>query len=354
MSRQRWMIYGANGYSGELIARQARESGLTPVLAGRNPDKVQGLAAVLGLEYRIFSLDNMSDIVENLKDMHLVLHCAGPFSATSAPMLAGCTLSKTHYLDITGEIEVFEYAHARDTSAKTAGILVCPGVGFDVIPTDCMAAALKDALPDAHKLLLGFDSPASVSAGTAKSSLEGLVKGGKIRQNGKIRSVPLNHIITRINFGNGEKTAVTIPWGDVSTAYYTTGIPNIEVYMPVSPRAARLAGLVRWTTPLLGLSPIERGLKSLIEKRIKGPSARAREKSVSYIWGNLQNEHGESRTGYLKTANGYDVTVHGSLGVVRKLLAEKVTPGCITPARLMGKAYISTLPGSSPIYISEP
>ena len=124
--------------------------------------------------------------------------------------------------------------------------------------------------------------------------------------------------------------------------------------MPISPRAVRLAGLVRWTTPLLGLGPIERGLKSMIEKRIKGPSARAREKSVSYIWGNLQNERGDSRTGYLKTSNGYDVTIHGSLGVVRKLLGGKVSPGCITPARLMGKAYISTLPGSSPIYISEP
>src|SRR3546814_3482070 len=121
----------------------------------------------------------------------LVLHCAGPFSATSAPMIEACLQAKAHYLDITGEISVFEHAQTQDARAKAAGIVVCPGVGFDVIPTDCVAAALKAALPDATHLALGFDSRSGFSPGTAKTSVEGLAQGGKVRENGHIRAVPL-------------------------------------------------------------------------------------------------------------------------------------------------------------------
>ncbi len=185
--------------------------------------------------------------------MGLVLHCAGPFSATAAPMMAACLSAHAHYLDITGEISVFEHARTLDAAARAAGIVICPGVGFDVIPTDCVAAALKAALPDATHLALGFDSRSGFSPGTAKTSVEGLAQGGKVRQDGRIVSVPLAYKTRRIDFGDGEKLAMTIPWGDVSTAYATTGIPNIEVYIPGSPAMvarARRANRLRW---LLGI-----------------------------------------------------------------------------------------------------
>ena len=244
-----WMIYGANGYTGELIAREAVSRGLKPVLAGRTAAKVEPLAANLGLQARVFDLRDAAATARGVEGMGLVLHCAGPFSATAAPMMAACLATHAHYLDITGEISVFEHARTLDAAARAAGIVICPGVGFDVIPTDCVAAALKAALPDATQLALGFDSRSGFSPGTAKTSVEGLAQGGKVRQDGRIISVPLAYKTRRIDFGDGEKLAMTIPWGDVSTAYATTGIPNIEVYIPGSPamvararRANRLNG----------------------------------------------------------------------------------------------------------------
>ena len=173
-----WMIYGANGYTGELIAREAAGRDLKPVLAGRTAAKVEPLAASLGLQARVFDLGDAAATSKSVEGMVLVLHCAGPFSATAAPMMAACLATHAHYLDITGEISVFEHARTLDAAARAAGIVICSGVGFDVIPTDCVAAALKAVLPDATHLALGFDSRSGFSPGTAKTSVEGLAHGG--------------------------------------------------------------------------------------------------------------------------------------------------------------------------------
>lgn len=128
-----WIIYGANGYTGELIAREAVRQGLKPTLAGRNKAKVEALAQELGLGYKAFGLDNVDAVSEQLQGFKLVMHCAGPFSATSKPMMEACIKAGAHYLDITGEISVFELAQSLNSQAEKADIVLCPGVGFDVI-----------------------------------------------------------------------------------------------------------------------------------------------------------------------------------------------------------------------------
>src|SRR5262245_50768895 len=334
-----WMIYGANGYTGELIARGAVSHGLKPMLGGRTAAKVEPVAVSLGLQARVF---NLGDAVArpSLEGMGLVLHCAGPFSATAAPMMTACLAAHAQYLYITGDISVFEHARTLDAAARAAGIVICPGVGFDVIPTDCVAAALKAALPDATHLALGFDSRSSFSPGTAKTSVEGLAEGGKVRRDGRIVSVPLAYKTRHIDFGDGEKLAMTIPWGDVSTAYATTGIPNIEVYIPGSPAIvaqARRAHRLKW---LLGMGVVQNFIKWRIEKTVKGPSAAKRDAQPTFVWGEATNARGDKRTARVKTANGYSLTVTGALAVVEHLLAHDVN-GVAGIARRHGLAPIA-------------
>lgn len=347
-----WLIYGANGYTGELIAREAVRRGLQPVLAGRNAEPLAALAKELRLEHRTFGLDTPQQLAEGLRDIGLVLHCAGPFSATSAPMIDACLQAHAHYLDITGEIDVFEHTHAQHARAQRAGVVLCSGVGFDVIPTDCIAALLKSALPDATHLALGFDSRSGLSPGTAKTSIEGLAQGGKVREDGLLRSVPLAWRVRDIDFGDGRKTAMTIPWGDVATAYYSTGIPNIEVFLASPPaliRSARRANHFRW---LLGLKPVQRFIKRRIGQRVKGPDAEARERMATYVWGEARNAAGAVRTARIKTANGYALTITGALAVVEFLLAQRMAGGAYTPSRLCGADLVTRLPGSGPVQMS--
>lgn len=348
-----WIIYGANGYTGELIAREAVKQGLNPTLAGRSLEKVQPLAQELGLNATSFTLDSSAAITKAIQGHSLVLNCAGPFSATAEPMMQACIKAGAHYLDITGEIAVFELAQQLSEQAKAANIVLCPGVGFDVIPTDCVAAALKEALPDATHLALGFDSRSGFSPGTAKTSVEGLAQGGKVRINGKIQTVPLAYKVREIDFGDGEKSAMTIPWGDVSTAYHSTGIPNVEVYLPGSPRFIRSAKRANLIRPVLKIGFIQNLIKNRIAKTVKGPDEAQRAKMPTYVWGEATNAKGETKTARIKTANGYSLTIVGALTVAQHLLQHAPeTGGAYTPSLLMGKTLVEQLPESGVIQIN--
>jgi short subunit dehydrogenase-like uncharacterized protein len=345
----RLLIYGANGYTGRLIARAAAERGLAPVLAGRSREALAALAAELGCESRVFDLADPARVAAGIAGSRVVIHCAGPFSATAAPMLAACLAARVHYTDITGEIEVFEHAFRQDAAARAAGIVVCPGTGFDVVPTDCLAAMLSAALPDATRLALGFDSRGSMSRGTAATSIESLGRGSCVREGGELRRIPLGSRSRRIDFGAGEKLATAIPWGDVSTAFRTTGIPDIEVYVPVSPKALanlRRLGRLGW---LLRRAAVQAFLKSRIAKREPGPDQAARESSPVHVWGEAQNAAGRRVTARIRVPNGYTLTRDASVAVAERLLAGGAPAGFTTPARLMGRDFVTRLPGVSQV-----
>lgn len=347
-----WIIYGANGYTGELIAREAARRGHRPLLAGRSREKIDTLARELGLEARGFGLDDAAQAARQIEGHALVLNCAGPFSATAAPMIEACLHARAHYLDITGEIAVFELAQSLHARAREAGVVLCPGVGFDVIPTDCVAAALKAALPDATHLALGFDSRTGLSPGTAKTSVEGLAQGGKVRRDGMIVSVPLAHRVRRIDFGDGEKAAMTIAWGDVSTAYYSTGIANIEVFMPAPPAMIANARRANWVRPLLGLMWVQKLIKARIARTVKGPNEEQRAQMPTFVWGEASNARGQKKTARVRTANGYSLTVTGSLAVVEHLMTHKPSGGATTPSKLVGADLVTRLPGSGPLLVN--
>jgi short subunit dehydrogenase-like uncharacterized protein len=349
--RRPWMIYGANGYTGELIAREAARRGLSPLLAGRSEQKIAPLARELGLEHRHFELGDPAAVSAGITGIALVLHCAGPFSATARPMMEACLKAGAHYLDITGEIAVFELAHQLDGRARQAGVLLCPGVGFDVVPTDCLAAALKHSLPDATRLALGFDTRGGMSPGTARTSVEGLAQGGRVRREGRLVTVPLAWRTRRIDFGDGEKLAMTIPWGDVSTAWHSTGIQDIEVYMAASPRLVARLRRLDWIRPLLGLGPVQSWLKRRIGRTVRGPQGEQRARAPTFVWGEAGNAAGTVITGRIRVANGYDVTVHAALGIVEQMLATRRVAGHLTPSQLVGRDFVEQLPGSASIEV---
>jgi short subunit dehydrogenase-like uncharacterized protein len=343
-----WMIYGANGYTGELAAREAVRKGHAPILAGRNAEAVGKLARELGLPSRVFSLDDPQSTAAELYGIQAVLHCAGPFVHTSAPMVNACLATGAHYLDITGEIAVFESILARGEEARKANVSLLPGVGFDVVPSDCLAARLAAALPDATELVLAFDTAGgSVSRGTLKTMIESLPAAGAVRRNGEIVPVPVAFDAREIDFGpgTGKRWAMTIPWGDVSTAYHSTGIPNIRVYSGTPPaqirRMKRLAPLL----PLAGWGPVKRFALRWVERKVTGPSEQVRETARVHLWGEVRNAAGRTATATLETPEGYRFTASSSLASVESLLQGTVPPGAWTPSRAFGVDFVTRIPG---------
>ena len=351
--RIEWMIYGANGYTGHLVAVEARQRGLKPVLAGRRAGPIEKLAAELGLPMRVFGLDDASAAAAAIADTAVVANCAGPFAATSTPMIDACLRSRAHYLDITGEIEVIVAAQRRHADAQAAGIVICPGVGFDVIPTDCMAAVLKEALPDATHLVLAFEARGPMSPGTARTMARSLrlgQHGGRVRRNGVIEEVPLAQSWRRIDFAGRSATAIAIPWGDLATAWFSTGIPNIETYAVVPCAAAIASRALNWVRPLLASAPGQMLLDRLAN-RVSGPSEEQLRTGRSRLWGEVRNAAGERRTAHLETANGYRLTADGTTMAVQYLLTNAPSGGYYTPSMLLGARCVEQLPGSTPIRV---
>jgi short subunit dehydrogenase-like uncharacterized protein len=334
-----YMVYGANGYTGELIAREAVRRGERPVLAGRNREAVEKLANELGCEARVFDLDK-----PDLSNVKLVLHCAGPFIQTSKPMVDACLNAGAHYLDITGEIAVFESIFRRHDEAVARGVTLLPGAGFDVVPTDCLAAMLAERMPDATHLALAFyPKGTSLSRGTTKTMLESIGAGGAIRENGKIVRVPVAYEAREVPFSCGPRTVMTIPWGDVATAYRSTGIPNIRVYVATHAKTVKRTRLMRPLLPIAGLKPIRRLLQKFADRRSSGPDAQMRANARMYLWGEVKNASGATRAMTMTTPEGYAFTVVSALNAVERVLAG-TRPGAFTPAQLLGADFVATVP----------
>ncbi len=343
--RTRFVIYGANGYTGQLIAEAAKERGLDAVLAGRNERAVRSLAERLSLEARVFSLDDEAATRRGLEGVVAVLHCAGPFSQTSRPMLDGCLRAGVHYLDITGELSVFESVFARHAEIERAGIVALPGAGFDVVPTDCLAVALAGELPGASKLILGLSFGGGLtSPGTAKTGVEILAGGLRKRRGGVLGPVPKRERLHRIPFTDKERWGLAFPWGDISTAYWSTGIPDITDYVALGRNTKRLASVLDPLSTLLRVGPVRRLVQSYAHRTAQGPDEQERASGRTRLYGRVQDPSGAFVEMELSTPEGYRHTIDAALACTLGLLEGDVPAGAMTAGKAFGGDFVLSLP----------
>ncbi len=346
-----WLLYGANGYTGRLIAEEAAARGERPVLAGRREAPVREVAEPLGLAWRVFPLDDARALRRGIEGAPAVLLAAGPFSRTSRPVVEAALAAGAHYLDITGEIAAIEAAFARDAEARESGVALLPACGFDVVPSDCLAASLAAALPGAARLDLAFAAlGGGPSAGTAKSMLEGLARGGAIREGGRIRRVPIAWGQRIVPFHDRPRLVVSIPWGDVATAWRSTGIPDIVTWMAAPRALVRAAPLLRLAGVALRAGPARRLAQRIAGRAVSGPDRESRSAGVSQLWGRVEDGAGRAVEGWARTPEGYRFTAMSSVACVRRLLAEprpgaaEPRAGALTPSLAFGAGFLADLP----------
>jgi short subunit dehydrogenase-like uncharacterized protein len=340
-----FLIYGSYGYTGNLIAEHAVELGLHPLLAGRDETRLRAQAERLALEYRVIDLADTPALESALRETGMVAHCACPFVLTFKQMAEACLRTGAHYLDISGEIEGFEALAALDSQAKAAGVMLLPGAGFDVVPSDCLAAHMKRRLPSATHLRIFIRSVGGgISNGTARSSIENMQRAGRIRRDGKITSVPPAWQVLERDFGRGPVRTVSIGWGDVSTAYHSTGIPNVETYMALPDAAIRGLKIMRVIGPLLYNRPVKRLLQSLLRFRPAGPDEEHRKKGFSLMLGEVEDGRTTLQT-KLRAPEGYQLTMLTASAIAQRILGGDFKPGFQTPSRAYGADFILEFPG---------
>ena len=313
------------------------------MLAGRSEARLRALVARAGdedeLPTRAFGLDDTERLERELRDVSAVLHCAGPFVDTSAPMVRACLATGTHYLDITGEVDVFEAVFAEDAPARAAGVVLLPGVGFDVVPSDCLAALLAARLPGAEPpaaLELAFAGGGGMTRGTARTLVRSLPRGVLVRRGGRLERQPWGALRRRVDFADRAREVMAIPWGDVVTAAYSTRARDITVYTAMGPLAGRLLGLAS----VAARRPAAAAVLDRIASRARGPSARARERTRVELWGRAQASGGAVVEGWLTVPNGYTLTARTAVDAAMRVLEGQVEPGAHTPSQAFGASYV--------------
>ncbi|MCW2900492.1 MAG: Saccharopine dehydrogenase [Streptosporangiaceae bacterium] len=322
----RLMIYGATGYTGRLVAEHAQHLDLDFIVAGRNQERVDTLAKELGVEGRSFPVDDPALVRDGLDDVTAVLNVAGPFRKTAGPLMDACIAGGVHYLDTTAEYGVFAAAQTRHAEAAAAGVMVMAGAGWDVVPSDCVAAHAAARVTDpirlriALKLLSASPEEAAglnlFSRGSIASATEGIGElGALVRADGDIVTLPEPKTAS-FDFGDGGPEAcVSAPMGDLVTSHVSTGVPTIEVY-------------VQTGQPL----PIDIDLDALPD----GPTAAEREVGRSKVVAEATGRDGSVARALIDTPTGYRFTQHSSVEIARRVLEGSFTAGFQSPASAYG------------------
>ncbi len=340
-----WLIYGAYGYTGQLLVAEVVQRGYKPTLSGRNPAQLEPLAAQYGLPWLALDLQKQAALNEAIEPFDLVLHAAGPFSQTSDPMIRACLAGKTHYLDITGEIPVFENTLSYDRLAQSRNVALISGVGFDIVPTDCLAAYVAGQLPDATELEIGIHAGLVLSAGTVKTALEQVSGGSAVRRNGHIQPIRLGQGRKAITFAHGETVeCLPIPWGDLATAQQSTGIGNVTAYLS-APGVPGLGVITAVSGFLLRAAPLRHLAQRLVARTVAGPDAETRQTARSYVWAQARNNEGQAAQAWLDLPEIYRFTVLAALNAVQETLA-RPPAGALTPAQAFTPDFVLTIPGA--------
>ncbi|HYC53734.1 MAG TPA: saccharopine dehydrogenase NADP-binding domain-containing protein [Candidatus Binatia bacterium] len=330
-----FLLYGATGYSGSLLARASVARGMRPVLAGRNGAALEKLAGQLDLTFRVAALDDTRALDRALQGIGVVLHAAGPYSSTAAPMLEACMRAGAHYLDLTGEIGVVEQLAARGAQARSRGIMVMPGVGLDVVAGDCLALHTASRIKRPVRMKMGVHGLRLVSRGTAKTIVEA-AGDGKARRGGRITAMPLGSVERSFDFGWGPTACLNVSWADVATAWYTTGIPDIEVYCEAIVPLRLLAMSNRTMGAMLSTPPMQAWIKAHVDLLPPGPDEDARRRGAAIFVVEVEDAAGDRAVSRLRTAEAYSFTAMVAPAIAARAVSGDVEAGFQTPARVYG------------------
>jgi short subunit dehydrogenase-like uncharacterized protein len=342
--RDRLLVYGATGYTGGLLADLAKQRGLAPIVAGRSRAKVEAVAARLGLEARAASVDDAAQLAEMLRDVACVISSAGPFARTARQMFDACIAAGAHYLDVTGEIDVFALAEATDARARKAGVMLLPGIGFDVVPSDCLAAHVAARTGEPRVVRIALAAGGTPTHGTAKTALGMLSAPLRVRRGGRLVSLPSGSLVRDFDFGQGPVRCVGVPMGDVVTAARSTGAPDVEVYMRGGAKLRLGLRAAQWLGPVLARGSVQGALGRWIDRLPEGPSPEERLGTRAVVVAEAEGPARVARA-RLETPSGYETTRLAGVEAVRRVLAGEAKPGFQTPATAFGADFVLSLPG---------
>lgn len=334
------LIYGATGFTGRLIVEAAQKLGLAPVLAGRDAVRVEQLARSLGLDHRGASLSQPGQLADALRGMAVVLNAAGPFAATARPLLQACLQVKASYLDISGELDALEQVAAYGHEARARGVMLLPGVGFDIVPSDCLCAHVARRAARPSTLRIAVSGLELMSPGSGATLSAELGRATRVRRAGRLEELPPGELTRAFDFGSGPRLCAAVTWGDLASAHVTTGIENVETYFELTPAVALMLQSSRHGAWFFSLPGVREALAQQAKLWTPAPSAAERERRRATLVAEVEEVTGKRVAARLTTPEAYTLTARVAAEVLRRVAAADLEPGFQTPARLFGPQFI--------------
>ena len=345
MASPRLLVYGPTGFTGRLIAAEAKKKGMALTLAGRNARRVQAVAEPLGFPFLALGLDDPARLDQALRPFDAVLNSAGPFVETALPLAESCVRTGTHYLDVTGEPNVFQELTRLDARARAGGVMIMPGVGFVVLASDCLAAHAAARLPGASHLRLGFSRTDAVSRGTLRTAMDQVAGTAAVLREGRLVEIPLGRLEHWFDYGQGMRASIALTWADLVTAPLTTGIPNVEVYAEADALTRNFFVLCGWFAAPLKSAPVRLLMAASAKLWPEGPSEAKRGSAPRVLVAEVEDRSRRKLISRLHSPDGYDFTPVAALAVAGRVLAGDFLAGFQTPAKVYGADLVLSLDG---------
>lgn len=334
------LIYGATGFTGRLIVEAAQKLGLAPVLAGRDRVRVEQLARSLGLDYRVASLSQPGELADALRGMRVVLNAAGPFVATVRPLLQACLQVQSSYLDISGELDALEQVAAYGHEARTRGVMLMPGVGFDIVPSDCLCAHVARRAARPSRLRIAVSGLELMSPGSGATLSAELGRATRVRRAGRLQEVPPGELTRSFDFGSGPRLCAAVTWGDLACAHFTTGIEDVETYFELTPAVSAMLQSSRHGAWFFNLPGVHEALARQAKLWTPEPSAADRARRRAILVAEVEERSGRRVAARLTTPEAYTLTARVAAEILRRVAAADLEPGFQTPARVLGPEFI--------------
>ncbi|HTQ03393.1 MAG TPA: saccharopine dehydrogenase NADP-binding domain-containing protein [Polyangiaceae bacterium] len=390
--KERLLIYGATGYTGRLLAAEAARRRLPVVLGARRRDRLESLAEELDLPCRVLGLETPlarkrrldedakrpipgpgapvqpaarpakqpgpNDALHGaLTDVAVVLNAAGPFAETAMPLARACVKTNTHYVDISGEYDVFRELNELHVHAKERGTSIVPGAGLTVLASDCLirdavARARERGMLEPHTVRVALSRVPAVSRGSVRTMLDGVRDGVRVLRNGKDEFHPMGTLVRSFTFGAeqafalGEARVCTaMSLADTLTAGATAcrafqgrwaeqqGVPNVEAYLEASSLERMAYELGGEFALALRSQPLKLVVDRVLAMWPEGPGAEERDEARQQVVVEIEDRYRRGVVARLSTQNSYDFTVQKALELCETLrTTHSDERGVVSPA----------------------
>jgi short subunit dehydrogenase-like uncharacterized protein len=339
-------VYGATGFTGGLIAAELKRLGADLLVAGRDRAKLERLSEELGgVPFRAVSLDDSAGLWEMLEGCSVLAACAGPFTLHGEPLVEAAVETGTHYLDTTGEQGFMRMVFERyGERARETGAALVPGMGFDYVPGDLIAAITADGMGPLEEIVVAYCVQGfTPTHGTALSGLEIMRGGDVVWTDGEWRDAPRSADGGRWRFPDplGEQRTLRYPAGEqitvprhVETKRVRTLLNGMVVPQPLMPLAVT-------ASPLLGVAmrtPLRHAMGTAIRRLPAAPSEEDR-KACRFTIGCEARGKSGARRGAVQGGDVYGLTA-ASLANAATLCADPAydRSGALAPAQAFDPA----------------